>query len=221
MTCGADSALGGGVGQPAHHQEPGLWELKMRMNLKRMILALTAVALWGTRLVLASPPASLPVAPETADFAYLSERASILLAEIKKEAAELSRHADTLGTFARSPQYSWQSHAQYLNRVKDDINAVGERTAELQQISHAVLPWQEQAITEVTSHAAQVAASIQAAIVSLNENKGRHFVPEYRNHLTTIANSSEAMKQTVGKYLEYERTQQKLQRLQNELELAD
>lgn len=192
----------------------------MRMNLKRMILALAAVAVFGTGSVFASPPASSSVAPETADFAYLSERASILLAEIKKEAAELSRHADTLGTFARSPQYSRQSHADYLNRVKDNINVVGERTAELQQIRHAVLPWQERAISEVTYHTAQVTASTQAAIVYLNEDQGRHVVPEYRDHQKTIAGSSEAMKQTVDKYLDYEKTQQKFQRLQNELELG-
>ena len=108
-----------------------------------------------------------------------------------------------------------------MNKVKGHINAVGERTAELQQIRHAVLPWQEQAITEVTSHAAQVAASTQAAIVYLNENQGRHFVPEYREHLTAIADSSMDLKDTVGKFLEYEKVQQKVQQLQNELELAD
>ena len=181
----------------------------MRTILKRMIVTLAAVALLGTGSVFASPP-------------DLSQRASTLLAEIKKESAELSRHADTLGTFAWSPQYSWESHAHYLDTVKGHINAVGERTAELQQIRYAVLPWQQQAITDVTSHAARVAASTQAAIVYLNENQGRHFVPEkYRDHLTTIADSSMDLKDTVGKFLEYEKAQQKVQQLQNELELAD
>jgi hypothetical protein len=195
-------------------------ETKMRTILKRMIIALAAVALLGTGSVFASPPAPSPVTSETDDLAYLSGRASTLLAEIKKEAAELTRHADTLRTFAGNARYSWQSHTFYLNKVKGHINAVGERTAELQQIRYAVLPWQEQAITEVTSHVAKVAASTQAAIIHLNENQGRHFVPEYRDHLTAIADSSEDMKQTVDKFLDYEKTQEKLQRLQNELELG-
>jgi hypothetical protein len=192
----------------------------MRTILKRMIIALAAVALLGTGSVFASPPAPSPVASETDDLAYLSGRASTLLAEIKKEAAELTRHADTLRTFAGNPRYSWQSHTFYLNKVKGHINAVGKRTAELQQIRYAVLPWQEQAITEVTSHAAKVAASTQAAIIYLNENQGRHFVPEYRDHLTAIAESSEDMKQTVDKFLDYEKTREKFQQLQNELELG-
>jgi hypothetical protein len=144
----------------------------------------------------------------------------VLLAEIKTEAAELKPQADTLGSFAGSSQFNWQSHVHYLHRVKDHINAVGKRTTELQQIRYAVLPWQQQAITEVTSHAAKVAASTQAAIVYLTENKGRHFVPEYRDHLTAIADSSMDLKDTVDKFLDYEKTQQKFQRLQDELGLG-
>ena len=151
---------------------------------------------------------------------HLSGRASMLLLEIQKEAAALRSHADVLGTYSRNPQRHWRSHAFYLDRVKSHINAVGKRTAELQQISYAVFPWQRQAVSEVTSHAAQVAASTQAAIVHLRENQNRLFVSEYRNHLTTIADRSEDMKQTVDRFLDYEETQQKLEQLQNELELS-
>jgi predicted RNA-binding Zn ribbon-like protein len=137
----------------------------------------------------------------------LSERASTLLAEIQKEAAQLGPHADTLGTFAWNPQHSWQSHAFYLERVKGHINAVGERTAELQQIRDSVLPWQQQAISEVTSHATQVAASTQAAIMHLRENQNRLFVSEYRGHLKTIVDRTDDMRQTVDKFLNYQKAQ--------------
>jgi hypothetical protein len=97
---------------------------------------------------------------------------------------------------------------------------VGERTAELQRIRYAVLPWQQQAITDVTAHAAQVAASTNAAIIHLRENQNRLFVTEYRDHLSTIEDRSGDMKQTVDKFLDYEKTQQEFQQLQKELELA-
>jgi len=125
-----------------------------------------------------------------------------------------------LATFAWNPQISWQSHAFYLERVKGHINAVGERLAELQQIRGSVLPWQQEAISRVTSHAAQVAASTEAAIVYLGENQGRLFVPDYRDHLTTIADRSEDMHQTVSQFLNYNKAQQQFQQLQQELELA-
>jgi hypothetical protein len=184
----------------------------MRLNLKRAIVTLAAVVLLGGGSAFASPSPSSD--------SYWSGRASTLLTEIQKETAQLRRHADTLGGFARNPQYSWQSHASYLERVKGHINAVGERIVELQRIRHAVLPWQQQAITQVTSDAAPVAASTQAAILHLQENRNYLFAPEYLDHLTTIADRSEDMKQTVDKYLDYGKTQQKLQRLQTALELA-
>jgi hypothetical protein len=186
-----------------------------------MILVLAAVTLFGTGSVSGSPPAPSTGGSEADHSAtYLSGRASALLAEIQRESVGLGLNGETLGTYAWNPQTSWQSHAFYLDRVKGHINEVGERTGELQRISYSVLPWQQQAISEVTSHAAQVAASTQAAIVHLRENQNRLFVPEYRDHLTTIAQRSEDLKQTVNKFLAYEKAQQKLHELQNELELA-
>jgi hypothetical protein len=175
----------------------------MHNDLKWMMAALVAVAVLATGSIFASPPT-----PSRESSAYLSERASTLLAEIQEEAAQLGPHADTLGSIAWNPQYSWQSHAFYLERVKGHINAVGERTAELQRIRDSVLPWQQQAISEVTSHAAQVAASTQAAIMHLRENQNRLFVSEYRGHLTTLADSADDMKQTVDKFLNYEKAAQ-------------
>jgi signal transduction histidine kinase len=201
---------------------------KMRINLKRMMVLVAAVALCGTGSVFASPDVSSSVEPEKAQSAaYLSGRASILLNDIQDEAAALQLHAETLGTFAWNPQYSWQSHAFYLERVKGHINTVGERIVELQQIRHAALPWQQQAIDEVAAHAAQVATNTQAAIAHLGESQNRQFAPEYRDHLTTIASGSENMKETIDKFLNYERAQKdyqeaqrKFQQLQDELELT-
>jgi len=177
----------------------------MQLKLKRMMAAFAVVAVLATGSVFASPPSATP---ESA--AYLSQRASTLLADIQKETGELSANAETLGTFAWNPQYSWQSHAFYLERVKGHINAVGQRIAELQQIRDSVLPWQQQAISEVTSHAAQVAASTQAAIVHLRES-------QYREHLTTIADRSGDMKQTVDKFLNYEKAQQNYEEAQQSI----
>lgn len=185
----------------------------MRIYSSHIILALVVIALLGAGSVFASSPAQAPESP-----AEMSRRASILLAEVQDEAVRLRFHAEKLGTMAGNFQYSWQSHAFYLDRVKGHINAVGKRTAQLQQIRDAVLPSQQQAITEVSSHAAQVAASTQAAILYLNKNQRWLFAPEYRDHLTTIADRSEDMAQTVDKFIDFERSQQKL--LQKDLELA-
>src|ERR1700693_1347069 len=100
MACRADQRSEEALVSLRMINNPRLEELKMRTNLKRMIVILATVALLGTGSVFASPPAPSPEAQKADDLAYLSERASMLLAEIKKEAAELTHHADTLGAFA-------------------------------------------------------------------------------------------------------------------------
>lgn len=187
----------------------------MRISLNKVMVMVAAVVLFGAGTVVASQPGE-----SGGSATYLSGRASTLLAEIQKESAELSPHADALGTTALVSRLSWETHANYLSRVKVHINEIGKRMAELERISNAVHPWQRQAISEVTAHAAQVAASTQAAIVYLNENQGALYVAEYRGHLKTIADSSDDMKQTVDKYVDYEKTQQKLQQLREELEIG-
>jgi hypothetical protein len=185
----------------------------MKLSLKKvMAFAAAAVLLvTGSASAFSAPPVDSP--------ALMSGRASALLVEIHREAKQLGPHANTLGTFANS-RLNWQSHVYYLEKVKTHINAIGERLAELQSINASVLPWQQQAISEITAHAAQVAQSTQAAIVFGNANQSALFAAEYRDHLSNIADSSENMKDTVGNFLDYEKTQQKFLQLQHELELA-
>jgi hypothetical protein len=193
----------------------------MLLNFKRTIIVVAAITLLWTGSTLAASPVPAPgAAEEKRMVTYLSARASALLAEIQKEAAGLTPHAETLKTYSWTPGRSWQSHAEYLQGVKARINAVGERIAELQRIRDYASPWQQKAITEVTSHAAQVAVSTQAAIIYLRENQNRLFVPEFRDHLKTIADRSREMKKTVDKFLNYEEALLRLQQLQSELEIV-
>jgi hypothetical protein len=183
----------------------------MRFNLQRMTKILSAALLIGAGSTFACSAARQSVDDD------LTERASTLLAEIRGEAAGLRRSAEMLDTFARNHRLSWQSHAYYLDRVKDHINAVGKRLAELQQIQYAVPSWQQEATDEVTPHAAAVAEATEAAILHLNENRSRLFVSEYKDHLTMIADRSADMKETVNKFLQYGKLRQKLQQSEDQL----
>ena len=192
----------------------------MGQNLPRKITALGGLLFLITGVASGSAQQTT-VEPSAAEEATesKSERASALLSKIQREAALLRRHADTLESLARDIRISWQSHAYQLDRVKEHINVVGEHTAELQAIHQDVVPWQQQAINEVTSHAVEVATSTEAAINHLQENRNRLFVSEYRYHLTAIANHSEDMKEAVDGFLDYEKSQRKLQGLEDKLEL--
>jgi hypothetical protein len=193
----------------------------MGQNSPRKIMALGGLLFLITGVASGSP-LQTTVEPSVAEEATgsMSERASTLLADIQREAALLRRHADTLESLARNIRISWQSHAYHLDRVKEHINVVGKHTAELQAMRQDVLPWQQKAISEVTSHAAEVATSTEAAISHLQENRNFLFVSEYRDHLTAIANHSEDMKKAIDRFLDYEKSQRKLRQLEDKLELA-
>ena len=203
----------------------------MRPKLMPMISTLSAVALLMTWPVLACSPAQSPRDPGKDHSAIPSERASTFLAEIREETAELladiQRETEELNpnpytsrTFPWGPQSNGQTRDPFLDRAKSRMNAVGERINKLQQIRPFVLPWQRQAIAEVATHAARVAASIQAVIVHLRENQNRLFVSTYRDHLTTIANHSEKMKHAVDKFLDFDKTPKEVHHSQAELEPA-
>jgi hypothetical protein len=145
---------------------------------------------------------------KSSDGKCLDDWGKSLLAEIQKETAELWPYAHPPGTFARNVQYTLQSRVTFLERAEGHINAVRERLAKLQHIRRLVLRRQQQAITEVTFHATRVEASIQTAIVHLRENQNRLLVAEYRDHLITIEDRSDDMKQTVDEFLHYEKFSQ-------------
>lgn len=151
---------------------------------------------------------------------YFVERSTALLKELQGVAGKLNRDAETLGSFARSPRLSWQSHAHYLNNARDHINKAGSLLTELQSMRHGVALWQQQAIDRITPVAAETAAHTEAAIKHLRENQGRHFVPEYTDRLTMIKDRAAEMNQTVDNFLDYGETQRKLLHLQRTLEVG-
>ncbi len=189
----------------------------MRISLKLISVVLAAVALSGAGPVQASLSPQSPGERDKDRSAILSGRASILLAEIqtetrellaeiRKETADLRPRPYAPGPFAQNHQTSSKTHVEFLFRAKGRISAVEGRIAELQHMRRYLLSWQQQAIIEVTFHATQVAASIHAVIVHLRENQNRLFVSAYRSHLMTIADHSEDLKQTVDNFLDRDKS---------------
>ena len=177
--------------------------------------------LLGTPLVAAVPnnAASATAVESTVNW-YAPGRVSTLLQDFQAINARLATNGETLGTFARSPQHSWQSHAHYLNAVRDQVNDAGKILSELQSIRHGALAWQQLAIDRIHPVALDLAAHTEAAISYLTENQGRLFVTEYRDHLAAIADRTSEMRTTINNFVDYGDAQQKLKTLGQTLEIA-
>ncbi|MGB2887442.1 MAG: hypothetical protein WBC04_07095 [Candidatus Acidiferrales bacterium] len=188
--------------------------------VKRIVsVGVITIFLAGSLYALPKAPGSNQDGTPTVNW-YFVERSTALLKELQGVAGKLNRDAETLGSFARSPGLSWQSHAHYLNNARDHINKAGSLLTELQSMRHGVALWQKQAIDRITPVAAETAAHTEAAIKHLRENQGRHFVPEYTDRLTMIKDRAAEMNQTVDNFLDYGETQRKLLHLQRTLEVG-
>jgi hypothetical protein len=191
----------------------------MRAKVVRNVVGTTMGALLLAGSLMAAPPASSPdcVAVDASAWDFQRE-ASNLLGEVRALSGELRKDAEQLESFKLS-NLSWQTHGDQLNRVKEQINAMGDRLERLQEIRHVTAPWQQQAIDRMVPVAAELASRTQVAIEHLNENRGYLFAPTYTDHLTTIAEQARTLNDSARGFVEYGETQEKLDQLREELEI--
>jgi chromosome segregation ATPase len=151
-----------------------------------------------------------------------------LLKEIKYLSGKLKNDANTLESYKRQTQLSWHTHAHQLNLARAHINEIGKRLDRLQAIQSELAPWQQRAIEQIVPVAASVASHTESAIQHLNENRRYLFAPVYVGHLTSISDRSAELKESVDVFWEFgdtsdrlDRTQQKLDRLQERIGLSE
>lgn len=192
----------------------------MIMKIVRKFAYTGAAALLLSGSILTASPvrSGKAIAVEASAWDFQGEAAG-LLAEIQGLSGQLHTDADQLASFSRS-NLSWESHSQQLSAVRETINNIGERLTRLQEIRHVTSPWQQQAIDRMIPVAAGLASHTQAAIEHLNDNRGYLFAPAYNDHLDAIADGAEEMKASLDTFLDYTSTQQKLEMLQQKLELG-
>jgi hypothetical protein len=140
--------------------------------------------------------------------------ASKLLKEVQSRAAQLTREADRLDSYARG-SLSRESHGAQLTLVKDHINAIGLRLEMLQVIRSQAAPWQQEAIDSVVPVAVNLAAHTDAAILHLNRSGNVLWHPDYTDHLRAIAERSDRVKDTIDLHLEVASTADRLERLRD------
>jgi hypothetical protein len=191
----------------------------MTTKVVRNVVCTTMGALLLAGSLMASPPAGSQDRPtvnaSTWDF---QKEASDLLGEVGVLSGELRKNADQLESFKLS-NLSWQTHGHQLTRVKEHINAMGDRLERLQEIRHVPALWQQQAIDRMVPVATELASPTQAAIEHLNENRGYLFAPTYTDHLTAIAEQARTLNDSARGFVEYGKTQGKLDQLRDRLEI--
>lgn len=201
----------------------------MPSSFVRKFAYLPLLALALTSVVSAAPieRASNSKSSENRVWSFGAE-ANNFLKEVKSLSRKLKTDASTLESYKWQTQLHWQTHAHQLNLTREHINKIGEHLDRLQAIKSEVAPWQQRAIEQIVPVAANVAAHTEAAIQHLTENRTYLFAPVYADHLTSIAEMSEELKECTDLFLEFgdtsdklDRTQKKLDRLQERIGLSE
>ena len=147
-----------------------------------------------------------------------AEKVSRILSDAKMEAYQLKVDADNLEAYTRS-NATWESHADAISRIKDDVNTMGKTLTKLEENRGAAELWQRTAIDRVMPVAKELAANTTAAINYLSEFPRRLNTPTYQDYLEAICDSATNLASTITDFVDYDKTRQRLSRLSGKVEV--
>ena len=141
-----------------------------------------------------------------------------LLDDVMLQVADLQRDSDELESFTRS-NLSWQSHAEELTRIGDQINTLGKTLQKLESMRSSASPWQREAMDRIIPLAKKLAANTTAAIDHLNKNPTHLNDPQYQEYLKSNAEVARNLSSLVKDFVEYGKTKSTLETLEARLEV--
>jgi hypothetical protein len=136
--------------------------------------------------------------------------------ELRRLLQKLNLDADQFHQLTRSGLHA-QTHAFELNRVKDDVNRIGDQLDRIEKMRFLTTTWQREAFDAIHPIALEVAERMGNAIQHLSDNK-QLWAPVYVDHLRTIPELSDQMYDLVDNHLKIVDAREKLQNVQREME---
>lgn len=153
-------------------------------------------------------PGSLRATERQRDSSRLKDH----LATLELKAAQANRTAQELESLNRN-RSSWESHAYYLNSLRESVNAMGALLQQLEGMKPAAADLQARAIEQARPHLEEFAARVQGAITGLNENRRVIIHPDYRDGLRQLASNSQMLSQKLDAILDHHETGMRLAEL--------
>ena len=135
-----------------------------------------------------------------------------LLYQAREQAVGLDRDAEEMETFVRS-DLDWQTHAAYLEGVKEHINHLAAIIEKLQAERDKASPWQQQAIDRVIPLLHELATNTTNAINHLNQNQVRPVSGDYPTWLRENAETAHELATMISDTIQYGQTRSRLHKL--------
>ena len=140
-------------------------------------------------MALAAPPLQADRHNETTTDFHKAAKVSNLMARVESNALDIREQAARLRSYNRTPQlYSWELHADELNRISGELDRMADLVAELKPLKPNMTFRQNAAFNQIVSLSASVSDATKQAIQTVNTEKEKLAVahPEYEKSVNTI-----------------------------------
>lgn len=178
------------------------------MRCKNIYLALCLVV-----AMIAIPSAMRAESNAIPDPAKVQDTANHL-STLEEQAAGVSHDADTLWSLSQDHHTNWQSHAYYLNNLREDVNSMGRLLAELEEMKPEASEAQQMAIERARPHLVALANETSEALDLLRAGSRNLTQPQYEETVARLSRQADILYQTVETIVDYHNADDRLDKLE-------
>lgn len=136
------------------------------------------------------------------------------LSTLEEQAAVVSGDADTVWSLSRDHHTNWQSHAYYLNNLREDVNSMGRLLAELEEMKPEASEAQQMAIERARPHLVALAKETSEALDLLRTGNRNLAQPDYKETVADLSGHADILYQTVDTIVDYHNADDRLDKLE-------
>ena|SRR5579864_1075511 len=136
------------------------------------------------------------------------------LSAFEEQAAQVSLDAETVRSLSQDHHTNWQSHAYYLNNLREDVNSMGKLLAELEEMKPGASEAQQMAIERSRPHLVALAAETTEALNLLRARSGNVMQPQYKETVANLSRQADILYQTVDTIVDYHNADDRLDNLE-------
>jgi len=142
-----------------------------------------------------------------------------LLRSLRAQAADAAEHASELQSLIRIPTTNWQTHAVELETLKEDVNDMGRKLAQLEKVRESAAPWERKAIDDAAPLLKLLADNTQAAVKLLDDYPATLWARDYQKSVDDLAGESGRLSRSLGQAVKFAKVHDKEKHIESILGL--